>query len=484
MPVGGSINVKDSIFSFYVITYDGNKAYTGNNGGWVTTYTATTAGYFKLSVRITATPTSSISAYTDNAQDHFKVATNGLLNNVFNLDDTIAAIKTLTGFGTGYNIIKSYSSALGVSNYSAILPDANNAKVNTAYRLIFSSSGACPANLPKSTWDDTWDVSTLITIANADSQFSGAIQILVTAVNVYYRVYRSSAWQNWIDFISLAKASNINRFFVVDKSGSGDYTSFSRAVIDSYITYPNATLLVKQGTYDIYQEMLDIYGSNYWDTLTADDAGLAKYYMGLPFGSGVKIIGTPGAEIVFNNISENTVVSTWFSGLYGMHNFNYIYQGGTVKNLKFTCTKGRYCIHLDFGSSPRNDYYKVKNNELNLDNSANTERDNAYALGMGGGVYTTYDIEDNYINPVFPSNARDYAGIYYHNSSADSPKNRCNIVGNYVDNGGTIRTDPNGTSSNNCKVFISNNNVGSAMLLNGNTGTNLKIVDWNNVVRA
>jgi len=274
-----------------------------------------------------------------------------------------------------------------------------------------------------------------------------------------------------------------NRYFVIDVNGGGDYTSFSQAVIDSFTKYPNATLLLKAGTYDVYQEMIDIYGSDYWDTLTADTAGLAKYYMGLPLGNGVKIIGTLGAVVKMENLSSNSVVSTWFSGFYGMHNFDSKYQGAEVYNLKMVCKKIRYAIHLDFGVAPRTDYYRIENCELYLDNSTNADRDNAYVLGCGGGMYTTYDFIKNYLYPTFPISPRDMAGIYYHNSGADSPQNRCNISENYVDNGGTIRTDPNGTSTNNCLVFISNNNIGSAMMLNGQSGTNLKIVDWNNHIR-
>ena len=273
-------------------------------------------------------------------------------------------------------------------------------------------------------------------------------------------------------------------YFVVDVNGGGNYISFSRAIIDTFTKYPNATLLVKQGVYDIYQEMIDIYGNDYWDTLTADSEGLAKYYMGLPLGNGVKIIGTPGATLKMYNASANPVVAEWFSIFYGMHNFDSIYQGGEIYNLKMDCKKIRYAVHLDPGGAPRSEYYRIENCEMKLDNSGNTLKDVAYVIGTGGGAYTTYDFIKNYLYPVFPPNARDSAALYYHNSDAVSPQNRCNILDNYIDNGGTIRTDPNGASSNNCLVFISNNSLGSPMMLNGQYGTNLKIVEWNNVIRS
>lgn len=278
----------------------------------------------------------------------------------------------------------------------------------------------------------------------------------------------------------LMKSDNI---FVVAADGNGDYTSFSQALITVFANYPNATIIVNPGTYDIYQEMMDIYGSDYWDSITTSQADQKRNLFGLPFGNGMKIHGNSGAIIVMDNISSNNTVKTWFSVLHGEDDPNSKYQGAEVKNLVINCRNIRYAVHIDFGSELNSGEYLVESCKMSLDNSQNDQRTNAYVLGMGGGAYTTYKFINNYLTPVFPPNTRDHAGVYFHNSGNANAKNRCNIEFNYIGNAGTIRVDAYGTSQNKCLAMITGNSIGEDVMV-VNTDDNLEVIEWNNSVRT
>lgn len=278
----------------------------------------------------------------------------------------------------------------------------------------------------------------------------------------------------------LMKSDNI---FVVDADGNGDYTSFSQALITVFANYPNATIIVNPGTYDIYQEMMDIYGSDYWDSITTSQADQKRNLFGLPFGNGMKIHGNSGAIIVMDNISSNNTVKTWFSVLHGEDDPNSKYQGAEVKNLVINCRNIRYAVHIDFGSELNSGEYLIESCKMSLDNSQNDQRTNAYVLGMGGGAYTTYKFINNYLTPVFPPNTRDHAGVYFHNSGNANAKNRCNIEFNYIGNAGTIRVDAYGTSQNKCLAMITGNSIGEEVMV-FNIDDNLEVIEWNNSVRT
>lgn len=373
-----------------------------------------------------------------------------------------------------YSPLVTYSAtAVAPANYQTILPDANNADVNVIYRITGFTSGSStiPNGLPKTDWDTNWTNAMLLTLGNS-SDIYAKVQLFIAKNNIYYRNYQSGEWQTWV---SISGKPNTIK---VSALGAGDYTSFSEAIIAAFAV-PNTIVYVDRGTYNVWDEMKAIMGSDYWDNLTEQ----TQYSYGLPWGNGMKIIGSPGAEIVFDG-SQTTNDNTWyfFSPLMG----RYVYGSDktvSCEGLTFRVKNFRYAIHIDEGPI-NNDYtYIVKDCQFYCDNTDNPRTKASDAIGMGASINTTYIIEDNYISASYAPTARDYENIYFHNTNAESPKNKCRISNNYMDNVGTIRIDGYGDSLNKCKVQINGNSCGSALLLPNPTTDNLECLVWNNEIR-
>ena len=267
---------------------------------------------------------------------------------------------------------------------------------------------------------------------------------------------------------------------VVDINGNGDTTSFAWAVLMAY-TIPNTTIYVKPGTYNVLAEMESIFGNGYFENMQS------TYFLvqGLPWGNGMKIIGSRGSIIRFDasNIT-NTIVHHDFSIL----NAKYVDNGNTMINsiegCYFWATNIKYCVHMDQGAVDNYNTFLIKNNTMLMDNSGNTEILASNCIGMGASIHTLYVIESNFLNSIFSSNARDNETIYYHNTNDPVTDNKLIVKDNYFGGLGTIRVDAYGDSHNRSLVQINGNSVGSALLLNNNAGNdNLRFAVWNNEVR-
>lgn len=271
-----------------------------------------------------------------------------------------------------------------------------------------------------------------------------------------------------------------SKHFIVDAGGRGDYTSFSEALIDVYNNYPGSTIAVNPGTYNVYDELIAIMGSTYWDELTSSK----DYASGLPFGNGMTIVGSPGAVITFDGSSTtNTNAHQLFSILMGRYASTQT-KINTVEGLTFNVTNGRYCIHLDEGNIPNDYTYVIKDCKFYIDNSSNTSFTLSDAIGMGSSVNTTYAIENCYIYPTFNSEARDNEAIYYHiTSNATAQNNKLIVSNNYIDNGGTIRVDLGATGTGECMVQINNNSLATAIIDNA-TSSIAKRAIWANDIRG
>lgn len=374
-----------------------------------------------------------------------------------------------------YPSLVSYGvTAVSSANYQSILPSVDNARLNTIYRISGFDSGATsiPSGLPKTAWDYGWATTILLTLGN-NTDIYAKVQLYITKTDVYYRNFQRGAWKAWV---SISGKQNIIR---VSALGAGDYTSFSEAIIAAF-AIPNTIVYVDRGTYNVWDEMKAIMGNDYWDNLTEQ----TQYSYGLPWGNGMKIIGSPGAEIVFDG-SQTSNDNTWyfFSPLMG----RYVYGSDKIvscEGLTFRVKNFRYAIHIDEGPI-NNDYtYIIKDCQFYCDNTGNSRTKASDAIGMGASINTTYIVENNYISASYAPTARDHENIYFHNTNAASPKNKCRISNNYMDNVGTIRVDGYGDSLNKCKVQINGNSCGSSLLLPNPTTDNLECLVWNNEIRS
>ena len=364
------------------------------------------------------------------------------------------------------------------TNYATVLPDLNEAPKYETFRIVSLGSEETlewPANIPRGSQPARMlCVSTVETMGQPQPGYSSAVQRYVNKLGCWIREYVGGAWAEWHQ---MAGGDNHRQAIVV---GAGKpYTSFSQAVIDAY-NIGDCDVYVSPGTYDIVNEMKAIYGANYWANLSTS----SPWFNGLPFGNGMQIIGSPGT-ILHIDASDITNTAVWdlFSVLMNQTGQSDTQKINSVRNVKFDCTCVRYCIHLDRGATDIDDTYQIEDCEFFLDNANNSMKTFAYCIGMGASINTTYEIRDCYFDSVRPANPRDVATVYYHNTNATSPLNKFVIEGCYIDGGGTIRIDTYGESLNDCKAIVSNNSVGAPLVVNVATA-NLKVLAWNNEVRA
>ena len=313
----------------------------------------------------------------------------------------------------------------------------------------------------------TWSANvTNITIAHAGYM----------AINIRNSDNSNLTPSDFTGYITVTNRSK--RIIVCDASGNGDTANFAKAVMMAFVT-PNTTIYVRPGLYDIKANMEALFGQGFFEGM------LSTYFLvqGLPWGNGMKIIGSRGATIKFD---ASTIVNTVVHHDFSILNSKIVDNGYTTENeingLFLWAVNCKYCVHMDQGAIDNDNMFTIKNCTMLMDNSGNTEIHASDCIGMGASINTTYIIENNYLNSVFAQDARDYETIYYHNTNAQAPDNRIIIKDNYINGLGTIRVDPYGDSQNRCIAQITGNSVGSAMILNGD-GTNIKFLEWNNEVR-
>jgi len=125
---------------------------------------------------------------------------------------------------------------------------------------------------------------------------------------------------------------------VVAPSG-GNYTSFTQAIWEN--CDKQCEILVKQGTYDIVQEYVDLFGQEVVDSL-ADDTDLNGFQYGIRLRY-KKITFTSGAHLVCDWTGHT---------VNGTHRFSVfsIAEDVELDGLDLDCTALFYAIHDDYGS--------------------------------------------------------------------------------------------------------------------------------------
>lgn len=296
----------------------------------------------------------------------------------------------------------------------------------------------------------------------------------------YFRTIIGYDWENPVVTFGVIPKKNE---YTVDVNGSGNFTSFSEALISIDTNQvKDAIVYVKPGEYNIYNEMKAIYGNDYWDNFSDD----SPYELGLPFGRGIKIIGSYGAVLkMINPDATNAVVQRKFSILMSKWDANFPFLGGTVENLVFDCADIRYAIHIDIQGSTGEvgGIWHVKDCTMRLDNSANGTWLTSRCIGSGAGGFTTHIFENCDCYPTFHSGATHHAALSWHNRDNSSPKSKVIIKDCYCANGGTILIEAIGSGTNKNPAIVTNNAIGESVIitLNGTTN-NINPMVWNNYI--
>lgn len=240
----------------------------------------------------------------------------------------------------------------------------------------------------------------------------------------------------------------------------GDYMSILEALIENP---SNTRVLVTAGTYDVYDEYVKYYGSNYFDNYAGYAGTGDKFDAGLYLSGGCDLVGVGEVNVVFDYEGDNENVKRYFSPLNTT-------QNNTVENINFHIGDGscRYILHDDYASEGGTNVFK--NCAFNGSSYLTT------SIGGGMGVANTYVID----GCCFMGNTG--LSIAYHNNVADGV-NKVIVRDCYCD--GSIRGAHYGTSATKSKMLVSGCKATRIYLVHGDEAVyprqNVELVAWNNV---
>ena len=170
-------------YEFVVFRYNASKEYISTVSSWTRNATITNDGYYRLTVRIYNSESSSVIGKEVEAQTDIKVKPLLSENDYSYYEKLILSS------------LKSCGLAVSPYTYSSILPNANNANKNTIYRLagFAADSTEIPLNLPYSKWQSEWLIGILISIGNTEDN-NALVQLYITMSAIYIRPIRSGSW--------------------------------------------------------------------------------------------------------------------------------------------------------------------------------------------------------------------------------------------------------------------------------------------------
>lgn len=349
-----------------------------------------------------------------------------------------------------------------VGNYETLLPDLNNINKTMTFSLLFGNSETnLPLNLPV---HPNGNIDTLQHFAFNNNR---AIQIYYTVDNIYYRYKYNNIWRDWKTYsIEFLKNADVPKIFYI--GANEQYTSLKEG-IEEAVKYPNSTVYVKEGTYDLYEEFG---GDEYFNNYSSSSS-----VRGIYLSNNVHVIFSSNSKVVFNYAGNNQDVMQTFSP------FNSAGSGFTLENCTIESSRCRYSVHDERGSSSVSYKNHYKNCKMTNDST-----NGGYIQCIGGGLGRNGEIiieNCEFSNP----NANATTGIVsYHNnnSSTDTQsKSRIIVKDNYFKEG-TFRLSWCGVSTLITDCLVTNNKLNSNIIHQAERqGTdvieNTRVIQWNNI---
>ena len=240
----------------------------------------------------------------------------------------------------------------------------------------------------------------------------------------------------------------------------GDYKSILRALVENQNT--PIRLLVKSGVYNVAEEYIEYYGSNYFEKYNGYAGTGNPFDAGLYLRDGCEIIGIGQVNIVFRYGGNNENVKKYFSVLNTT-------QNNVVDNINLTISDGscRYIVHDDFATAGGTNHFK----NCTFDGSSHLTT----SMGCGMGTNNTYIIE----NCSFFNNTG--ICIAYHNNVA-SGKNKLIVRNCYCS--GSIRGAHYGVSTEKSQMYVSGCRASRVFVVYGDEANyphqNIQLIAWNN----
>lgn len=371
-------------------------------------------------------------------------------------------------------------------NYAQLLPDFDNAIPNSIYRFTNTDTTNLPAHCP--TLSNSYMSYRLTTYSTPNNNTVQQIfeqenrEGVRLGIRQWTRRKTSGAWTEWVYMEIFPYTPPLD--IIV---GSGQtYTSILRGVMAA-LQVPHSHVLVKAGTYNIANEIIDYYGSGF---LSGDDIT----YRGIPLGNFITVEFESGAVAELDLSDESysdaarAMVSIFNSG---DSNPDYNNTGFTLINATLIATNCRYCVHDEHGGVLDNysNHYVNCNMHKNLSMQYTVEgkgRSNGYALGGGLGEhgYITFDgCQFSRTNTSGQTLDVDYP-IFYHTSlysQSQAALSRIFVRDCYMDT--TIRFNIIGNDALS-QMFVSGCSLGSAPVIDGGSPQSGELIAWNNEIRT
>lgn len=277
---------------------------------------------------------------------------------------------------------------------------------------------------------------------------------------IYKRQYESGVWDPWK---KIKDETMVRPAIIVDKSGSGDYTSFTAALAAAY-SIGNVDIYVKSGIYDITQE------------INVETAG-----SGPVIGKGIRLYFEPNAIIQCYYTGSSSSVKNTFSPLNAGND-----SGFEIHNMTIRCKNVRYCVHDEHNDNATPYINRYINCNMYLDNSASSW-DSPQCIGGGLGKYGIIEIEGGYYEGTPHAGDNTYGEISYHNSIVQDAQSEIHISNVFCKNN-TVRFGYYGASTKITKCFVNACSLAVEPLVRPETqssvNVNMEMLDWSNTIRS
>lgn len=276
--------------------------------------------------------------------------------------------------------------------------------------------------------------------------------------------------QIFVDPKYIIKDGESNKDYVTVGASGCDYTSILAALKG---TEDNIKVIVKNGTYNIYEEYKAFYGSTYWETYEGYNGKDDVFTRGLWMGKGRVIEGESQTIVEFkitdtiSSASALNAIKTYYAIIADVADDN------AIINLTF---KGdgnlRYLIHDDFtGYVPQISHGVMIYEHCTFLGTTNTKS----LIGGGTGRYNTYIVKDC----VFLGDSNVNRDAFWHNHVNADAQPRIIVSGCYGNH--LLSFMHNGASTKKALVSVSNCKFKQITLeyTSGQTNENMQVVKWN-----
>ena len=251
---------------------------------------------------------------------------------------------------------------------------------------------------------------------------------------------------------------------IVDINGSGEYTSFTKAIYDTWNSGRN--VVVKAGTYDIAQEYITLFGADVVSEMT-DTTELNGFQFGVRLHNRT-VTFEPGAFLVCDWSNYTVSGSRRFSAIR-------VDSDVTIIGMHLITTGTFYCVHDDYGyiNEPFTNIYRncyIKGNNLF----------NGNVIGGGCKRYSKHILDNCY----FDNGRTNVTTVRYHNYALNQDAWPVIWASNcYFNSLFTPRWV--GTQITKMQVYVNNCDAEAIYKLaeGSSTNDNIELYKWNNTER-